>query len=388
MNKQTIQQTDTIVTLPAPAPNPVIAVGGELKNTMCVVEGGEARLTPVIDSLSDAGDYRRFTELLDRNVERYAGGPSLVVAHDLHPTYLSTVAAQHVATRRSSVSCEVVQHHHAHIASCMAEHGVSRPVIGIACDGTGFGTDGAIWGCEVLFVTPARFRRCAALRYFPLPGGDAAARQTWRPALALARQAFGASLPADVRAIFGRVPGVEFDVVQGMLTGGLNCPETSSLGRLFDAVAFLTGVCDVNEQEGQAAIRLQEAAEDGLGEPYPFRLEQRDGVVRVATSGMIIDICRDVSMGIAPRVIAARFHATVAAMLSDAALQGARAHGVDIVAVSGGCFYNRLLADRTEQLLHEGGISRVLRHERVSSGDAGLSLGQALVAIERGRNTN
>jgi hydrogenase maturation protein HypF len=395
------------VKLSSAVPTAVIAVGGDLKNTICVAQGGTATVTRAIGSLADVEDYRRFICELNRLVAG-VGDRSIVFAHDLHPAYLSTVAARKLASKVRSaqgpevvrtadptssngavrtadptVPCEAVQHHHAHVVACLAEHGVERPVIGIACDGTGYGTDGAGWGCEVLHATPADFERCAHIQYFPLPGGDAAAKQTWRPALGLVYQAFAGDLPAHTRKVFDRVATAEFSAVQAMLAGGFNCPPTSSLGRLFDAVAFLGGVCDFNEYEGQAAIQLEAAAKDGPDRPYAFHMVESDSARQIVVSDMITEICRDVRDGADADVIASRFHATVAQMLSSAALTAGRAHDTDTVALSGGCFLNRILVDRTERLLLEGGAKVVLKHERLSPGDASLSVGQAVAVAAR-----
>jgi hydrogenase maturation protein HypF len=378
------------IELPLVAAKPVLAVGGELKNSICAIEGHRATMSPPIGALSDADNYRRFIHELDQAVEgllsRSAPGPvpALVVAHDLHPTYLSTVAGQQLGAKLSPAVCEGVQHHHAHVAACLAEHGVSKPVIGIACDGTGYGTDGAIWGCEVLRATPADFVRCAHLDYFPLPGGDAAARQTWRPALSLIHAAFGGDPPDHIRERFARVAARELETVRTMLNKGLNCPPTSSLGRLFDAAAYLCGLCDANEFEGQAAISLQEAAsEAGVAEPYSFRLVGDDGGTRIVVSDMIVEICEDLREDEPPQTVAARFHATLACMLSEAALVAARSHGLDTAVLTGGCFLNEILANRTAELLLKGGMKTVLEHDRLSPGDGSLSLGQAYAAAAR-----
>lgn len=385
----TTNESGATLELPSAATIPILAVGGELKNTICVVEGNKATMTPAMGSLADAQNYRRFIRELDRLADGLVGRPpahgarSVVLAHDLHPTYLSTIAAGKLGSELKSAVCEGVQHHHAHAAACLAEHGIVQPAVGITCDGAGYGTDGAAWGCEVLHVTRADFQRCAQLQYFPLPGGDAAAKQTWRPALGLMYETFAGDLPAHVRGVFDRVPSAEFNAVWTLLGSGFNCPPTSSLGRLFDAVAFLTGVCDLNEFEGQAAMQLQEAAKEEPGEHYSFHLADCDGGAQIIVRDMIADICRDVRDDVDPGAIASRFHATVAKILCEAALAAARAHNVEIVALSGGCFHNQILTDRTVQLLLQGGVRRVLTHERLSPGDASLSLGQAVVAAAR-----
>ncbi|MGD2108056.1 MAG: carbamoyltransferase HypF [Phycisphaerae bacterium] len=372
-----------------PSTTPVIGVGGELKNTVCVVKDGAATLSPAIGNLREGGDYRRFLGSLQKAVSEATSGHSsragvrLVLAHDLHPTYLSTVAARRSAAASDGIRTEAVQHHHAHIVACMVEHGVTEPVIGIACDGAGFGSDGAVWGGEVLHVTRAAFERSAHIGYFALPGGDAAAKETWRAALGVIHSTSGGALSPDQRAVFERVGREKVEAVQTMLERGLNAPKTSSLGRLFDAAAFLTGVCDFNAFEGQAAIALEEAAEGELEPAYPFEMVDSDGKRELVVRKMIVELCRDVRAGADRRVMASRFHATAAAMVSTAALAASGAYGVDCVALSGGCFLNRILVECVERLLIEGGVKRVLKHENLSSGDASLALGQAAVAAAR-----
>ena len=371
-------ETDTLIELPFSSPRPVLAVGAELKNTLCVLEGNAASITPGGGGLTDASAYRQFRRQLE-DARRRCADPRLVIAHDLHPASLATQGVEGWDHERIGV-----QHHHAHIVSCMAEHGVSDPVIGICCDGTGFGSDGAIWGGEVLLATPTDFERRAHFQYFGLPGGDAAARDTWRPALSLIHQAFDGDLPESVRNLFQRIDAGKLGTVEAMLRADFNCPRTSSLGRLFDAVAFLAGFCDCNETEGQAAIRLEQAATKGRVEPYPFRIVgEGRGSMEIIWIDMIRAMGDRVEQDEQPEMVASRFHETVAAMLGDAAAKAAEYDGTDVAVLSGGCFFNRILTHRLRELLLERGFRRVLVPSRLSPGDAGLSLGQAVVAAAR-----
>ena len=260
---------------------------------------------------------------------------------------------------------------------------MTTPVIGIACDGTGYGSDGAIWGGEILCTRTVGFERRAHLQYFPLPGGDAAARDTWRPALSLVRGAFGDDTSDNVRRLFGDIDPGRLATVEAMLRTEFNCPKTSSLGRLFDAVAFLVGYGQRNETEGQAAMRLEQAATGEPVEPYPFHLEADEpDQLQIMWVDMIRAICEEIARDESRELIASRFHETVAVMLSDAASKAAAREGIDMVVLSGGCFLNRVLTRRMHQLLPERGFRRVLTHTRLSPGDASLSLGQAVVAAE------
>ncbi|MBU0717039.1 MAG: hypothetical protein KJ749_02225 [Planctomycetes bacterium] len=378
-----MDEAATVIELPLSARRPVIAAGAELKNTVCVLEGGTATVSPSASSLMDATAYRTFSRQMDAARAHFSGQPYRA-AHDLHPASLAT---QNVLVNDDDRVA--VQHHHAHAVSCMAEHGVTDPVIGITCDGTGYGADGAIWGCEILYATTAGFQRWGHLQYLPLPGGDAAARDTWRPALSLVRAAFESRPPDRIHQMFERAGGAQVAAAEAMMRADFNCPRTSSLGRLFDAVAFLAGYGDRNETEGQAAMRMEQAVVHGNVEPYPFTIQEyAGGPTQMVVTEMTTAVCDDILSGKPGELVASRFHETVANMLCEAATRAGNRYKVETVVLSGGCFFNRVLTKRLEDLLSEGGFRQVLKHVRVSPGDAGLSLGQAVVAaaqLEGGR---
>ncbi len=368
--------------LPFASSERILAVGGDLKSTLCRLQQRVAAVSSSFGDLADAVNLRAFHAALHGELGR--ARPDAVV-HDLHPAYHSTTVTRQAADA-AGAPCEAVQHHHAHVCACLAENGLADPAIGIACDGTGFGTDGAIWGGEILYVSPGDFERCANLAYFPLPGGDAAARQTWRPAWSLVHQAYDGRVPTDVEGLFDRVPRQERQTVAAMVAAGVNAPATSSLGRVFDAVAFLTGLCDRNTFEGEAAIRLQETAEGHSADGYPWESAVDEGVERLMVSPMIRSICRDVLDHRSPAAVAGAFHATVGQMLAKTAAAAAARRGVSIVALTGGCFLNTILAGHVEETLRDLGVPRVLRHRRLSPGDASLSLGQAFAVATRIRS--
>jgi len=396
------------LTVTPPFPRDVLAFGGELKNTVCLGSADEAVISDPHGDLSHPDDYRRFLATVASMEEQLAGGDH-VIAHDLHPSYQSTIHAREHAQQRVAV-----QHHHAHAVSCAVDAGVALPVIGIVCDGAGFGTDGAVWGGEILFCDARSFRRMAHLDYFRLPGGDAAARSTWRPAMSLSREALQEEQASIDSPAFDSIDPTERKLVARQLEVGLNAPETSSLGRLFDAVAFLTGIRAHNEHEGQAAIELQAAAEDQRGDVYDFELERFpksravtppfhpplpkggkreveryrktgfalpacDEVSRIDWRPMIRRILDDVRAGVSTATIAAGFHTTVAAMFAAGAKHAVELTRVERVVLSGGCFLNDLLRVQLVERLEALGLE-VAVHERVPPGDAGLSLGQAVVA--------
>ena len=301
-----------------------------------------------------------------------------VVAHDLHPEYLST---KYAATCEN-VSLVAVQHHHAHIASCLADNGEDGPVIGVAFDGTGYGTDGTIWGGEFLVADLAEFSRAAFLAPVPLPGGAAAIRQPWRMAAAYLSAAYPEG-PPDSLDVMRRNAG-RWDDVLAVARSGINSPLTSSAGRLFDAVAAVLGVRDSINYEGQAAIELEQLADPGrdLG-GYPVTIEEGEQL-RVVGADLIRAVAEDVRCGVAGPIVAARFHHGVAdAIARTCAILRSRT-GLGVVALSGGVFQNLLLLDRTVGRLEADGF-RVLVHARVPPNDGGISLGQAAVAAARDR---
>lgn len=345
--------------MPLPgAPDGWVAAGAQMKSAVAVTAGGNAVMSPHIGDLDHEGAAR----LWERSVKDLAGLHGLKpagAAADLHPGYASTQGASELG-----VPVVGVQHHHAHIAACMAENGLEGPVLGIAWDGTGLGTDGTVWGGEFLVCTRAEFRRAAWLRTFPLVGGDAAAREPRRAALGVLRE-MGSDQPP---------PGwsnVERSVLDSMLHEGLNVVRTSSAGRLFDAVASLLGICQTMSHEGQAAMRLEAVAGETEAEAYPFgwRGDALDW------APMVEAMLRG---GESPAVAAARFHATLVEMMVAAA----KREGLRDVCLSGGCFQNRRLRTGAVRRLGEEGF-KVWRHRDIPPNDAGICLGQLAVAVAR-----
>jgi len=351
----------------------ILAVGGELKSCVCLYAGGEATLSEHLGDLIHAEAYRNFVRAVHRLKVLFNFAPELV-AHDLHPRYLSTRYARELGLRAFGV-----QHHHAHVASVMAEWNEAGPVIGLACDGTGYGTDGAVWGCEILLCKRGTFDRVGHLEYFPLVGGDAAAIETWRPAAALVRQTLGEDWLERAGAVFRGVPTEALSVFERQVVAGVHALPTSSLGRVFDAVSFLTGLCARNRHEAEAAMALETAAGETAADPYAYCVTERNGRVVMSMIPAILEILGAVRSGEPVHRIAARFHETIARMLVDATAAACEATGIHTVALSGGCFCNRRLLGRVVELL-EARRLRVLYHRQVPSGDGGLSLGQALVA--------
>ena len=350
-------------------PRPVLACGAELKNTFCLARGRHAFVSHHIGDLENAETLRSFTEGIAHFRRLFDIDPQ-VVAYDLHPEYLSTKYALEL----EDVDLEGVQHHHAHIASCLADNGEEGPVIGVAFDGTGYGPDGTIWGGEFLAAGLAAFERGGHLAPVPMPGGAAAIRQPWRMA---------AAYVADPE-VARRHPD-QWAAVVTMAARGVNSPLTSSAGRLFDAAAALLGVRDSINYEGQAAIELEQLAETltpAEAEAYPAGLEAGEGPFTIRGSDLLHAVIEDRTDGVPAPVIAARFHHGVAALIEAGCLLMRERHGLATVALSGGVFQNLLLLNATVGRLEARGF-RVLLHGRVPCNDGGISLGQALVAATR-----
>ena len=370
---------------------PVLACGAELKNTFCLAKGDRAFVSQHIGDLENFETLRSFTDGIEHFRRLFDITPQ-VVAHDLHPEYLSTKYAAELA----DVELAAVQHHHAHIASCLADNGEQGPVIGVAFDGTGYGTDGTIWGGEFLIAGLAGFERAGHLAGVPMPGGAAAIRQPWRMAAAYLDAAYPAGHPGGLAVT--RRNERRWDNVISMGRRRLNSPVTSSAGRLFDAAAAILGVRDLVNYEGQAAIELEQLADPAESGWYHAGIDQagmeRAGLgqaglgqarpLRVNGADLIRAVAEDLLVGTDVGVISARFHNGVAAFIEAGCMQLRERHGLAAVALSGGVFQNLLLLHRTVSRLEDSGF-RVLVHSRVPCNDGGISFGQAAVAAARDR---
>jgi hydrogenase maturation protein HypF len=379
------------VALPLECPHPILAVGGQLKGTFALGRGRHAFLSHHLGDLDHYDAYQAFERDIVLYEQLFNVRPEFV-AHDLHPDYSSTRYAQGCAqlsegppaAEGTGLRLLAVQHHHAHMASCMAEHGLVEPVIGVVFDGTGFGTDGAIWGGEFLVGDYRRFRRGGYLRYVGLPGGDQAIREPWRMAVAHLVDA-----QADCPRLRNQLPTVGWRAVERMLERRFNTPPTSSAGRLFDAVAALAGVRIRTSYEGQAAMELEwlasAVAPDGA---YPCDLvPSQEGsppqpTLLVDTRPLIRAVVQDASSGAEAALIGRRFHSTVVEMIATVCNRLREETGLHAVVLSGGVFMNALLTCEVTERLNDAGF-RVYRHRLVPPNDGGLSLGQVAVAAVR-----
>ncbi len=376
-----------------------LAVGAELKHTFALVAGDRAHVAPHIGDLEDLATHRAFEDNLS-HLERLLALDPTIAVHDLHPAYLSTqyAVAHFPADRRIAV-----QHHHAHVASCAAEHGVTGPFLGVAYDGLGMGDDGTFWGGELLVADLVGYRRFARFGRAPMPGGASAVKKPYRMALGYLLGAevdgapgggpgatgsaedarFAAAVADGLAAPFlGRLDPREVEVVRVQLARSLNAPVASSAGRLFDAVSSLLGLRDVAEFEAQAAIDLEMAADPAARGRLAWRIVRRDGLLVYDPRPTLVALLEAVASGTAPGVLAAQFHATIAGVTRELCAEARRATGIDVVCLSGGVFQNASLADGLVEKLGRDGFT-VHLNEQVPVNDGGIAYGQAAVAAAR-----
>jgi hydrogenase maturation protein HypF len=360
------------ISLPIPAPVPLVAVGPHLKNTFTLAQGSTAYVSQHIGDLESVEALEHFRGALDMARQLFRLDPEVAV-RDRHPGYLSTAVAEELGLGRVIA----VQHHHAHIAAVLAEHGHVGPVIGVAFDGTGYGDDGTVWGSEFLIADLVGYRRAAHLLPAPLPGGDLAARLPWRAALGYLSLEPGIGRAFDY-ALRG-VPSREREIAEVQVHRGLNAPLASSMGRLFDAAAAVIGVRRVASYEGQAAMELEALAGGRRGTAYPCRLLSRDGRILLDPLPLLSRLgCRRVG-GADPADLAADFHESIASVAAQIVRRLAQETGLDVVALSGGVFQNvRLLAALTTRL--EAAGLTVLAARSLPPNDGAVSYGQAAVA--------
>lgn len=351
---------------------PTLGAGPEMKHTFCLGVGRRAILSHHIGDVESWESMSAFLEAVEHFQRVFELRPE-VVAYDLHPEYLVTKWARAL----DGVKLIGVQHHHAHVGSCLADNGRSDRVIGLALDGTGFGEDGAIWGGEVMVCDLVGYRRIGHLRYMPLPGGVAAIRQPWRMAAVYLEKAFGAKAQ-NLSLDFVRRTLPRWKPILQMSGAGINSPLTSSAGRLFDAAAALAGIRDQVSYEGQAAIELEQAADPSCSDSYPCPIN--DGVLDGVA--LIASMAEDLAAGRPVHEAASAFHNGLASALISACRLAAEAEPLRTVVLSGGTFQNQLLAHRVTSGLEDAGFE-VLVHHRVPPNDGGISLGQAVIANAR-----
>ncbi|HBO84812.1 MAG: carbamoyltransferase HypF [Deltaproteobacteria bacterium GWC2_42_11] len=358
----------------------ILACGGQLKNTFCLTKGRYAIMSQHIGDMENKEAAEFYKETL-KNLKKTFKVMPKIIAHDLHPNYWTTAFARQLITHHSSLISIPVQHHHAHIVSCMAEHGLKEKVIGIAFDGTGYGTDGNIWGGEFLIADRKDFIRFAHFNYVPMPGSDAAARKPWRMGLSHLVHTYGDGAKELIHKIFSdRIQENQLNTILKMMKNSINSPLTSSCGRFFDAVSSLIGAKDLATYEGEAAVKLEMLAETKCYDTYNFNITDGFPLV-VCTKQIIKEIIDDAKANLPVSVISAKFHNTIAETILTAAQMVQKKHNLDKVVLSGGVFQNSFLVKRTAEKLTVSGFE-VFLNEKVPSNDGGISLGQAVIAAE------
>jgi hydrogenase maturation protein HypF len=392
----------TPIFMEANCPQDIFAAGSDLKNTFCLAKQNQLICSEHIGDLEDAEVYHHYLDSIEHLRQLFEVEPKVVVC-DLHPGYLST----QYALSLSGLRVIQVQHHWAHIASVLVEHGLTGPVIGLECDGTGYGTDGAIWGCECMIASLEKFERFGHLAYYDLAGADKASKEAIRPLLSLLKKSWGKDFrlanfswlierikadrhscesrnPADKKKIDSRLRGndniLNSKFIVEQIEKRINTVQTSSLGRVFDAVAAMVGLGSYNHFDAQLPMALEAIIESGIEECYDFELVNRaNEPLQLDLGKMIKQIVADIQEGRAASVVSARFHNTLAVALLAMAKQAREGTKLDTVAISGGVFCNRYLTNRLIGLLKKEGF-RVLFNREVPANDGGLSLGQAAIA--------
>jgi hydrogenase maturation protein HypF len=370
----------TSVPLPDACEQPVLACGAELKSTFCLARGSHAWVSHHIGDLENYETLRSFTDGIAHFERLFAISPN-VIAHDLHPEYLSTK----YALDREDGQLIGVQHHHAHLAACLAEHGEQGIAIGAIFDGTGFGPDGTIWGGELLLGDLGDFCRVGMLLPVPLPGGHRAISEPWRMAcawlMALADRdgADHAGLPRTLRP---HVTQRTWEQVGQLTVGSRVSPLTSSVGRLFDAVAALCGLRARVSYEGQAAVELEAACDPAEHDAYPISLERCEQLLVIDPRPTIAALVRDIGADVTTGIIASRFHAALSNATVQALADAAAVHRCETVVLAGGVFQNRRMLESVSCAAARVGL-RVLTPERLPIGDGGISYGQAAIAARR-----
>jgi hydrogenase maturation protein HypF len=361
--------------LPVAAARPILACGAQQKNTFCLARGRRAWVSHHIGDLEHFDAYESFRTGVEHFQELFAARPALV-AHDLHPSYLST----QYALEREGVEILGVQHHHAHLASCLAEHGVEGPAVGAIFDGTGYGTDGAVWGGELLVGDLRGFERAGSLRQVPLPGAAAAIREPWRMAFAWLRDSAD-RIPAVPSTLAGSVDERRWLAIARVADDERLSPQTTSMGRLFDAVAALCGLAPHATYEGQAAVELEAAAGRSTDRgSYELQLVADNlAGLTLDPRAMLLEASRDLEAGLPIPTVASRFHAAVAEATVRACLAIAGPRRLDTAVLSGGVFQNRLLITAVAAGLDRAGL-RVLSPQALPANDGGISFGQAAIA--------
>lgn len=352
----------------------ILATGAQLKSTFCISNGKTLYVSEDFGNLDDAENFDRFVKAVDKSQKNLKIKPR-VIACDMHPEYLSTKFAKSIVRNGNIFE---VQHHHAHIAACMAENDLNEKIIGIAFDGTGFGTDSNIWGSEILVADYEGFERAAHFEYVKMPGADMATKQPWRMACSYLYSAYGKDFLKLKIDFVKNLDRGKWRILEKMMENDINSPLTSSAGRLFDAVSALCMIRQVVQYEAQAAVELEKIIEEGIDEKYDYRIEGKTISFKDAIKGIVSDLRKKVPSS----KISAKFHNTLACAAVDVCKKIRKDKKIKKVALSGGVFQNKYLNKRISELLTGDGFE-VFKHKIFKPNDSSISLGQAFIAMRK-----
>ena len=351
----------------------IIALGAESKNTFTVFSDKGLYISDPVNQLNHLAGINEFENSVRTYIKENNVSPDYI-ACDFHPEYSTTNLAKKLSSEGENARLVQVQHHFAHIASCMFDNNIDEKVIGVSFDGTGYGMDGNLWGGEFLLATRKSFYRLNHIRYAPQPGGDVAAKQGWRMAISYLIQAFGDEfLDLDLPLFLGMSRG-NIEIISNMIKRNVNSPLTSSAGRLFDAVSAMLGICRESTFEAEAAILLEKSAAKSVYDYYTYKITSH----HIDFSSTIREIVDDIYDGEDVSVISAKFHNTLGEAIVDMCMRAYSAIGVDKVVISGGCFQNKFLLDYLKKRFKETKL-KLYTHSKFSTTDIGISVGQATV---------
>jgi hydrogenase maturation protein HypF len=362
------------IEIPINSKNEILACGAELKNTFCLLIGKKAYLSQHIGDLENIETFNFFKNAINHFIKLFRANPK-VVAHDYHPMYLSTEYALNFNGEKIAI-----QHHHAHIASVLAEHNINEPIIGFSCDGLGLGLDNTIWGGELLLLNEIeKFKRIGFFEQVCMPGGDLASKEPRRMALSYMVNALG--IDNEIVINFAeKTFGKNMEIILKQIKNKINSPLTSSLGRLFDAISSIIRLVDINEFEGHAAIMLEHIANDNIKDFYNYNIKGDKNLI-FETKYMILEILEDLKKNISPSIISSKFHNTIAKIIVEAISLASDKYGINKIALSGGVFQNIYLLKRIRENIKDNNL-RIFINESVPPNDGNISLGQAYIAAK------
>jgi len=349
----------------------ILATGAELVNCFCIGKGNQAILSQHIGDLKNYETYEFYTETIDKFIRLFRVNPSLVVS-DMHPDYMSTRYAENL-----KIDHIKVQHHHAHIASCMAENKLDEPVIGVSFDGTGYGADGNIWGSEFIIADLKDFQRYAHFDYIELPGGDKAVEEPWRTAVSYLCKYFGNDFYNLKLPFLENIDRKKIDMILTAIDKRINCPLTSGAGRLFDAVAAIAGICTTSKFHAEAPMRLESLVSQNVEECYDFEINKT-----ISFKNLFKELVMDIKEGISKSIISAKFHNTIIYVIFETVTKMRKETGIEKVALSGGTFQNKYILERIKPLLLNEKF-KVYTQTGIPCNDGGVALGQLAIAAKR-----